>query len=165
MAAALTILDRKAAAAQKTLDAWSVRPIKLGTSDCVRMSAFHLRLLGRKVKLPPSGSYRTVNSARKALKAAGYESLGAALDAMGLERIAPAAAVVGDIIAMPADDQLGALSICLGNGRVLGYHEGNPNGATVLHPLEFVAAWRVSPLTKAVAHSRGRLAGTAKREL
>jgi len=142
MTPVLTALDRRAAAAQKTLDTWKVRPIKLGTSDCVRMTAFHLRLLGRKVKLPPSGSYRTINSALKALRAAGYESLGAALDAMGLERIAPAAAIVGDIIAMPAEDKLGALSICLGNGRVLGYHEGNPAGATVLQPLEFVAAWR-----------------------
>jgi hypothetical protein len=142
MTAASDFLTFKAVAAQKTLDAWRPRPMKLGTADCVRMTASHLRLFKFQVKLPPSGSYRTVNSALKALRAAGYDSLGSALDAMGLERIAPAAAIVGDIIAMPAEDQLGALSICLGNGRVLGYHP-EANGAAVLQPLEFEAAWRV----------------------
>jgi len=142
MTAAPTPLELRAAAAQKTLDTWKQRPLKLGTSDCVRMCAFHLRLLGEKVKLPPSGSYRTVNSALRALRAAGHHTLGDALDAMGLERIAPAAAIVGDIIAMPAEDRLGALSICLGNGRVLGYH-GDVDGAVVLQPLQFEAAWRV----------------------
>ena len=135
-------LIRRVAAAQKTLDKWSVRPMKLGTSDCVRMAADHLRRLGYKVKLPPSGSYRTVNSALKALKARGYETLSEALDAMGLERIAPASAIVGDILMLPAVDRLGALVVCMGNGRACGYHEDVP-AATVLQPLEFVAAWRV----------------------
>ncbi len=134
-------LVRRTAAAQKTLDAWSKRPMRLGTSDCVRMVASHLRLLGHQVKLPPSGSYRTVNSARKALRAAGHDSLDAALDAMELERIAPAAAIVGDIISLPAVDHLGALTVCLGNGRVVGYHE-DAVAATVLQPVEFVSAWR-----------------------
>lgn len=133
---------RRVAAAQATLDKWSKRPMKLGTSDCVRMAADHLRRLGYKVKLPPSGSYRTINSALKALKARGFDTLAEALDAMGMERIAPASALVGDIVMMPAVDRLGALAIALSNGRVVGYHEDVP-AATVLEPLEFVAAWRV----------------------
>lgn len=133
---------RRVAAAQATLDKWSKRPMKLGTSDCVRMAADHLRRLGYKVKLPPSGSYRTINSALKALKARGFDTLAEALDAMGLERIAPASALVGDIVMMPAVDRLGALAIALNNGRVVGYHEDVP-AVTVLEPLEFVAAWRV----------------------
>ncbi|UYY60100.1 DUF6950 family protein [Sphingomonas sp. S2-65] len=137
---------RKRDAAQAILDAWRNRPLRLGTNDCVRMIAAHLRKLGRKVKLPPSGSYRTVASATKALKAAGFASVGEALDALGLERIAPAAAVAGDIIQMPAVDSLGAFAIALGNGRVVAYHEAIGGGVQVLQPLEYVAAWRVMPV-------------------
>lgn len=132
-------------AAQTTLDVWTKRPMKFGTSDCVRMVAAHLRLLGYKVKLPPSGSYRTVNSALRALNAAGYQTIADALDAMGLERISPAAAVVGDIIMMPSPDSLGALCIAVGNGRALAYHE-DATCAVVLQPLEFDCAWSVMPL-------------------
>ncbi|WP_294189084.1 hypothetical protein [uncultured Sphingomonas sp.] len=134
-------LIRRRDAAQKTLDTWSRRPMKLGTSDCVRMTASHLRLLGYAVRLPSSGSYRTVNSALKALKARGYDNLAAALDDMGLERIAPAAAIVGDVLMLPAADHLNALVVALGNGRVVGYHE-EVAAATVLQPIDYEAAWR-----------------------
>jgi hypothetical protein len=136
-------LIRKRNAAQATLDSWSKRPLRLGTSDCVRMIASHLRKLSYKVKLPPSGSYRTVASATKALRAAGFASVGDALDSLGLERIAPAAAVVGDIMELPAVDSLGGFAIALGNGRAVAYHEEVGGGATVIQPLEYVAAWRV----------------------
>ena len=138
-------LVRRTAAAQKTLDTWSKRPMKLGSSDCVRMAASHLRLLGYKVRLPNSGSYRTVRSATKALQAAGYASLEQALDAHGLQRIAPAAAIVGDILMLPGVDKLGGLTVALGNGRVVGWHECAAGGAVVLQPVEYVAAWRAEP--------------------
>lgn len=138
-------LVRRRDATQKTLDAWSARPQKLGEADCVRMAAAHLRLLGYQVRLPPAGSYRTVNSAMKALAAAGYDSISAALDALGLERIAPAATIVGDIILMPAEHELGALVIVMGNGRVAGWHDDHAEGVVVMQPLMFTAAWRVDP--------------------
>lgn len=138
-------LVRRRDAAQVTLDTWSKRPLKLGTADCVRMTAAHLRLLGWKVKLPPAGSYRTVNSAMKALARAGYDSIAAALDALGLERIAPAAAIVGDIVLMPAEHELGALVIVMGNGRVAGWHDDDPEGVVPMQPLQMVAAWRADP--------------------
>ena len=119
--------------------------MKLGSADCVRMTAAHLRLLGYQVKLPPSGSYRTVASAMKALRAAGHETIGDALDAMGLERIAPARAIVGDVILMPAAHDLGALVVCMGNGRVAGWHDDHAVGVVVMQPLEMVAAWRADP--------------------
>jgi hypothetical protein len=137
---------RRAEAAQKTLDVWSQRPLKLGTADCVRMAAAHLRLLGRKVKLPSSGSYRTVRSATKALRAAGHASLRDAVSAQGLAEIAPAEAIVGDLMLMPSVDDLGGLGVCLGNGRVLIYHEEIDTGAVVAQPIEMVTAWRVEPL-------------------
>jgi hypothetical protein len=138
----MTELERRVAAAQATLDRFKDRPLKLGRDDCVRMVAFHLRKLGHKVVLPASGSYGTLRSALKELKTRGFASLADALDGMGFERIAPAAAAAGDVLMLPAVDQLGSLVVALGNGRVVGYHE-DARGAAVLQPVEFVAAWRV----------------------
>lgn len=140
---AQTEIERRATAAQATLDRFKGRPLRLGVNDCVRMAAFHLRKLGYAVKLPPSGSYRTVKSALRALEARGYPDLATALDDLGLERIAPASAMVGDILMMPAEHPLGALAIALGNGRVVGYHE-DAIGAAVLQPNQWVGAWRVA---------------------
>ena len=134
---------RRVNAAQATLERFKDKPFRLGVNDCARMVATHLRKLGYKVKLPPAGSYRSWRSARKALDARGFKDLGAALDALGLERIAPAAALVGDIMEMPAEDELGALSVVLSNGRVLGYHQETP-GAVVMQPQQMVSAWRVA---------------------
>lgn len=138
-------LIRRRDAAQATLDTWSKRRFALGTADCVRMAAAHLRLLGRQVRLPPSGSYRSIRGAVKALAEAGHASLGAALTAHELEPIAPAAAIVGDLVWMPAEHELGALTVCMGNGRVAGWHDGYAEGAIVMQPLAFLGAWRVDP--------------------
>jgi cell wall-associated NlpC family hydrolase len=61
----------------------------------------------------------------------------------GLPRIAPAAALPGDLVQMPGDDTIGAMTIYVGNGRVLGYHEA-VEGAVVMQPVEMVAAWRAA---------------------
>jgi hypothetical protein len=132
-------------AAQATLDEFKGKAFRLGDRDCVRMVAAHLRRLGYRIKLPAKGSYRTVKSARKALAARGFADLVAAVDGHGLERIAPAAAVVGDIIACPGTDDFGpALHVALGNGRTVGFHE-DLIGAGVLQPVEYVTAWRARP--------------------
>lgn len=138
-------LIRRRDAAQATLDAWSTEPMRLGSADCVRMAAAHLRLLGYQVRLPPKGAYRTVVAAMRLLRDAGHDSLGAALDAIGLERIAPAATIVGDIMLMPAEHELGALVVCMGNGRVAGWHDDHAGGVVVMEPLAMTAAWRVDP--------------------
>lgn len=136
-------LAKRQKATQATLDRFLSKPLKLSWNDCVRMSAMHLRRLGHQVALPKAGSYKTPLAARRALKAAGYERVSDALDALGLERIPPASAIIGDVIEMPSSDDLGALAIVLGNGKVLAFHPDVPgNGAAVLKPLEFVAAWR-----------------------
>ncbi|RSU58927.1 hypothetical protein BRX36_19880 [Sphingomonas sp. S-NIH.Pt1_0416] len=137
-------LVRRADAAQATLDRFKDKPFQWGTRDCARMVAAHLRSLGYKVKLPPSGSYRSIRSATKALTAAGFDTVGAALDAMGLERIAPVATIVGDIIEWPSENNLAALGVVMGNGRMLAYHP-DAAGAVIVQPVEFVAAWRVEP--------------------
>ncbi len=129
-------------AAQATLDQFKDRPFKFGQRDCARMTAAHLRRLGYQVKLPAAGSYASARSALKMLRSRGFATIADALDAMGLERITPAAALVGDIVQGDAGDPIGALGIVLGNGRLVGYHE-HAAGAVVLQQRELAAAWRV----------------------
>ena len=75
------------------------------------------------------------------MRRSGHRDLVAAVDAFGLERIAPASALAGDIVALPTDDEVfgAALCVAVGNGRVLGFHEGV---CAVLEPKAFLAAWR-----------------------
>jgi hypothetical protein len=135
---------RRRDAAQATLDRFRDKPLRYSVDDCARMAAFHARKLGHQVKLPPSGSYRTAAGALKQMLRLGYADLEQAVDAHGFERIAPAAAAVGDLVMMPGDAGLHSLAVCLGNGRTIGWHVDAP-GATILQPIEFVAAWRVEP--------------------
>ena len=138
-------LMRRRDAAQSTLEKFRDKPFKWGVRDCSRLVAHHVRLLGYKVKLPASGSYGTMLGASRALTKAGFTSVGAALDALELARIAPAEAIVGDIIEWPSENSLAALGIALGNGRMVAYHP-DAQGAAVLQPVEFLAAWRCAPL-------------------
>jgi hypothetical protein len=138
------VMIRRRDAAQATLDAFADKPFQWGTRDCSRLVAFHLRKLGYKVRLPASGSYRSLHGALKALKATGHATLGDALDALGLERIAPAAALVGDVMEWPSENDLAALGVALGNGRMVAYHP-DAAGATTLQPVELIAAWRAAP--------------------
>lgn len=138
----MTELVKRVAAAQATLNAARDKPFRLGRNDCARMSAAHLRRMGHKVKLPASGSYASLRGAVKALAARGFADLPAAMDGMGFERIAPAAALPGDILALPTDSPIGSLAVVLSNGRACGFLE-DVVGAAVIQPVEYVAAWRV----------------------
>lgn len=134
---------RRQQAAQAAVDRFKGQPWQLGKNDCVRMAAFVLRKMGHRPQLGKAGSYTTGAGAMRALKRAGHNSLGEALDSLGLERIAPAAARVADIVMIPGEAPLdGALTIAVGNGRVLGFHEAS-SVAEILQPVEFVTAWRV----------------------
>ena len=142
--APMTELQLRVRAAQATLREFEKGRHKLGERDCVRMIAAHMRRCGHQVALPPTGAYRTIRQAKQLLAERGFADLYEALDAHGLERIAPAAAYVGDIIALPAMDELGCLTIKVGDDRVVGYHEAAfRKGAIAMRPLMFVAAWRV----------------------
>lgn len=139
------VLTRRRDAAQATLDKFRDQPFKWGVRDCSRVVAHHLRLMGHSVRLPPAGSYGSLLGAKRKLRDAGYASLAEALDAMGFERIAPAAALVGDIIQWPSETELDALAVMLTNGRIAAYHQ-DALGLAVLQPVEFIAAWRVEPV-------------------
>lgn len=134
---------RRQQAAQAAVDRFKGQPWQLGKNDCVRMAAFVLRKMGHRPQLGKAGSYTTGVGAMLALKRAGHDSLADALDALGLERIAPAAARVADIVMIPGEAPFdGALTVAVGNGRVLGFHE-DAGSAEVMQPIKFIAAWRV----------------------
>lgn len=137
----MTEIEKRVAAAQATLDRFKDRPFNWGDADCGLMIAFHLRQLGIRPKLAKAGSWTSPLSARRSLRRLGAETMPQWADSR-FKRIPPAAALVGDLIELPGDHELGALTIAMGNGRVLGFHEA-AIGAAVLQPVEFVAAWRV----------------------
>lgn len=149
MSAPAMLLRRDAA--QAAVQRFEGRKFKWSSNDCARLAAFTLRRLGYQPPMPKAGSYRSALGAKKALKAAGFDSLESALDSLGLARIAPAAAVVGDIVGLLADDDGGwpALTVAVGNGRVLGFQQ---NRARLLQPVYGpgvkAVAWRVDPCPK-----------------
>jgi hypothetical protein len=135
-------LKVRQAAAQATFDRFDGAAFRWSSNDCARLAAFVVRRLGHRPKMPKAGTYSSALGARRALKAAGFDSLEAALDAMGFERIPPASALPGDIVAIPGVGDWSALTVALGNGRVLGFMDGR---AGAMQPKLYVCAWRVPP--------------------
>lgn len=137
-------LLRRRDVAQAAVDRFQGVPFEYGKNDCARLAAFVLRQMGHRPQLGKAGGYRSALGARRALARAGHHSLAAALDALGLLRIAPAAALPADIIMVPAEGGLdGSLQVAVGNRRTLGYHE-DLIGADILQPVQYLAAWSVS---------------------
>lgn len=132
-------------AAQATLDRFNGRPFVWGETDCVRLAAWHVRRMGHKTKLAKGGAYKDEAGARKALAKVGFRSLEKAVDAHGFARIAPAAAIVGDLVGIEAGGDWPALFVALGNGRLLGFHE---DVCRIVKPVLLVTAWRVEPCLK-----------------
>lgn len=131
-------------AAQKTVDEFSAKPFELGARDCAKLINFHLKLVGNPVPVAKCGAYSTVLGAKRGLKRLGFNSLAELMDAH-FPRIAPAAALIGDVFELEGsqDDPIGALALYLGNGLTFGYHE-NAEGAVMARLLQPpIAAWRV----------------------
>jgi hypothetical protein len=132
---------RRVRATQATLDRFLGKTYKLSTVDCGRMLGLHLRKMGRKVEVPKIGAYSTYAGALKWLKQRGCDSLEAYLDSLGLLRIAPAEALVGDVLTLQSNDLLSAPVIYVGDGRYLGFLEDSDR-AELLKPTAFEQAWR-----------------------
>jgi hypothetical protein len=130
-----------ARAAQSCIDRFAGKTYEPGKRDCAIMAAHLLHQYGVAVPVMKGLKYSTEAGAARALKRTGFADLLEAVDALGLERIAPAAARTGDLIGMPCDGPWGcALTVAVGNGRVFGFLDGV---AQVQIPSAFTAAWRV----------------------
>ena len=124
-----------------TLNCFLPKPVAWEkAATCVHMIRRHVRAMGKPA--PPMPRFRSPLSARAAMKERGWANLAEMMDAV-LPRILPAEAIVGDVVELPSDsDVFGALCIVVGNGRVMGYFEGQ-EGLTVMQPLSVpITAWR-----------------------
>ena len=129
-----------ARAAQSCIDRFSGKTYEPGKRDCAILAAHLLHQYGIKVPAMKGRKYRTEAGAIRAMREAGYANLIEAIDALGVERIAPAAARTGDLVGMPCDGPWGcALTVAVGNGRLLGFYSGV---CQIVQPSEFVTAWR-----------------------
>jgi hypothetical protein len=135
------ILKLRQQATQATRDRFFGRPFAWGRDDCGKMTVFHLKALGLPFAAAKMGGYETAMGAKRALGRLGFKTLSEAADAQ-FPRIAPAAAMMGDLMLLPGNDAFGAFVIAVGNGRVLGWHE-EAEGAVIMQPLRFETAWRL----------------------
>jgi hypothetical protein len=135
-------LVQRQKATSATMERFRGKTFAWGSVDCAKMVAFHLKRLGRKVPLSKAGQYKTALGAKGALKRLGYASLVEAMDGIGLTRIAPAAALTGDIVSFAADHEIGGLGIVLGNGNMLAFHESQDFPVVMtMNQIDF--AWKV----------------------
>lgn len=137
-------LRQRQKAVQACMDRFADKPFEPGVRDCGKLAAHVLHGMGRKAKLLNGWRGKSWGSAVRYIEAKGFGSLVELVDAMGLERIAPAAALPGDLIAMPTDAEgFGcSLSVALDNGRVLGLNTATGLIEPMI-PHIFVCAWRV----------------------
>ena len=126
----------------RTMNRFIGKPIDFAAdNDCGKMAIFQLREMGRRPRIGPGGTWKSVLGARRFLARHGG-SVAAVLDGWGLPRILPSEAWIGDIMELQGEPPFGALSVCLGNGRVLGWHE-DADACAVLQPVRPIAAWRL----------------------
>lgn len=136
-------MDIRVAAAQETLERFRDVPLDWVKGDCGRICRFHVRALGLHIKgLAKAGSYRSPASARAALRRMGVEDMPGLLD-LYFPRVAPAAARVGDFLAIRTDHPLGCITVYLGNGAVLGYPDDTQGACTARLEEVPLAAWRL----------------------
>lgn len=133
---------KRAAAAQACMERFAGKAYEPGRRHCGKLAAHAMHKMGRKAPLLTGSRHTTEAGALKYIRRTGFASLLEMMDACGLERIAPAAALPGDIIALPSGDAFGcSLAVALGDGLVLGLVEGQTFQPLIPH--QFVAAWRV----------------------
>ena len=136
---------KRQAATQACMDRFAFKQVTPVTRHCGKPAALVMHKMGRSAKLLNGSRHKTWAGALKYLRGLGFKNLIELMDATGMERIPPAAALPGDIIALPVgdDDAFGcSLAVALDNGRVLA---ANPASGLIepMIPHLFVCAWRV----------------------
>jgi hypothetical protein len=111
--------------------------------SCVHLARSHLVRMGHRP--PPLPRIRSLVGARRALAERGWADVTEMLDAQpGLLRIAPAEMLPGDLAVLASEDAIGAIFVCAGPHKLIGWREDAP--AMVVLDLSFdlvSGAWRV----------------------
>lgn len=109
---------------------------------CVHLARFQLLRMGHKPQKLPS--IRSALTARRELDSRKWADCGDMLDAQGLPRIPPAMMLLGDLAMLPDADGFGAIFVCVGPHKAMGWREDAP--ALVVLDLDFAqfsASWRL----------------------
>lgn len=135
-------LPIRVAATNKTMAKYRGRAFDWSNkATCIHLARTQLRNMGHKPPRIPA--FKSALGAKRAMAANGYETVADIFDQLGLERIAPAAMLVGDLAVLPGEDGFDAVVICAG-GKLLGWHgaadELTVIGEAVAH---VTAAWRL----------------------
>lgn len=137
---------RRAGATQTCMNLFADRPMDWkARRHCGRLAAQSMMRMGRNAKLLNACRATTLRGVLAYLRRNKFASLIELMDATGLERIAPAMARPGDIVALPSapGDGFGcSLTVALSDGRVLMANELSGRFEPVT-PHIFIAAWRV----------------------
>ena len=145
----MSVMIHRQRAAQSVIDRFSGRAFAWGKVDCASLAAHNLHNLGIACRFMKGAKYRTERGAVDHLASLGFTSLIAAVDGLGLTRIPPAMAVMGDLIGLPGEGEFWdvALTVAVGNGRVIGIQGGF---CSPLQPdlSQAVTAWRCEPCLK-----------------
>lgn len=132
---------RRQAATSATLDRYRGKVFDWSKGiTCVHLARYHLRQMGHQ---PPSlPRIRSAFAAKQEMKARGWSGVADMLDGI-LPRIAPAQMLIGDLTVAKSEEGLGAIFICAGPHKLLGWREDAPALVVLDVTLDQVeAAWR-----------------------
>ncbi|KPH66905.1 hypothetical protein [Novosphingobium sp. ST904] len=122
-----------------TLERFAGKPFAFGSCDCGLLVISHLKAMGWKIRT--GGTWKSALALKRFL--ARHGGTGAAcIDSWGVPRIPPAGAIIGDIVEIDGEPPFGAFGICLGNGRILAFHEDVDSAAVIQPTTPPIAAWR-----------------------
>ena len=124
--------QRRIEAAEACIARFVGKPYKIGSRDCVKLAGHAMHKMGHRVGLTKGARYSTDAGALRTLKKLGFTTLAEAVDSLGLPRIAPASADIGDLIGLASTSALGCgLSVYLGNGWVVAFQDGIEVGVRI----------------------------------
>ena len=122
---------------------WDSKPFAYGDADCVSFAASWLSRLGYADPLAGLGKWDNAKEAARIYQALGgfAHAVAAQLHALGCDRIAPALAMRGDLVVVPAGAKERPL-LAIVNGRFAEAH--SDNGAVQVPFIETaLSAWRI----------------------
>lgn len=117
------------------------RTYEPGSRDCKHLGRHAMHGMGHKVALAKGVRYSTEAGGLRVMKRLGFANLMEAMDATGRPRIAPAAALPADILALKSED--GAAGFCC----ALAVYVGNGKAITFVNGEGVVASLTEAPLT------------------
>lgn len=135
-------LQKRAVAVEAAKARFEGRPFDWrGQGTCIHLLRFHAAQMGHSVPIVPR--FKSALGAKKSLLATGWQTLPALLDSM-LERIPPAFMRVGDVLAMPGDQDWQSLVIKADRHKFLGWHQASDNCLILeVDVTAAIGAWRV----------------------